>query len=42
MASEYSMISIYDVIEKYSSESITVYYDKTMESGGRVRVLVVS
>ena len=42
LASEYSMISIYDVIEKYSSESITVYYDKTMESGGRVRVLVVS
>ena len=39
---EYSMISIYDVIEKYSDYKITAYYDKTMESGGRVRVLVVS
>ncbi|MGN1092115.1 MAG: hypothetical protein ACI4RS_00520, partial [Monoglobaceae bacterium] len=42
LEAEYSMISIYDVIEKYSDCKITAYYDKTIKSGGRVRVLVVS
>lgn len=42
LSSEYSMISIYDVIEKYSDHAINAYYDKPMEDGGRIRVIVVS
>lgn len=39
---EYSMISLSDVIKNFKNYSIRAYYDKSSESGGRVRVLLVS
>ena len=39
---EYSMISLSDVIKNFKNYSIRAYYDKSDESGGRVRVLLVS
>lgn len=39
---EYSMISLSDVINNFKNYNIRAYYDKSTESGGRVRVLLVS
>ncbi len=41
-ANEYSMISLNDIIENKSNYNITAFYDKSSETGGRVRVIVVT
>ena len=39
---EYSMLSLSDVINNFKNYNIRAYYDKSDETGGRVRVLLVS
>lgn len=39
---EYSMLSLSDVINNFKNYNIRAYYDKSDDTGGRVRVLLVS